>query len=929
MEQLIKEHLGDVANALASIIESKISKSLPTEEEIDNYLNIYGNMVYEVEMSNPDYKQYIKNLLVEKFQFKIEMGTLIYDEQCEPWFKDFKAKNDNMYFDRYKEYLRKYKGYNKNSLDVLDNDILDAIMDYLGNPNIQFNPRRGLVMGDVQSGKTSTYIGLICKAADAGYKAIIVLTGTVECLRQQTQKRLDEGFIGFDSDHMSKIQDNNIDYWVGVGRINHKRGVVLTSKNTDFVQSTAKNLGFSLENFKDTVLFVVKKNVSVLTKLLKWLTDLNATRGKIDYPLLVIDDEADNASINTNSDEENPTKINNLIRKLLGMFTKNNYVGFTATPFANVFINPNVIDDLFPKDFIYSLKAPAAYIGPQDMFLEHSKYKNSIVYNNDCEEVLPLNHKKYVEFTKLPFSLKSAMMAFYITNVIRDLKNETSSHRGMLINISRFNSPQEKILNVVDEFHNECLNCFKLYSKNIKFVGNNEIYKIAKHVFDAYYSSLNDNFTWEQVWNLIYDSNKTVETILVNSTSKMINYDDYKENGARLIVIGGLSLSRGLTIEGLCISYIYRSSQVYDVLLQMGRWFGFRNGYDDLFKVWMPAYMRNWYNEITVSVEELKDDLTRMQELHQKPSEFGIKIRSNTISLKITSRNKMLTSADYEYKKSIFGEFESTRAISSDLDINKANFNMVQNKLLELISCGYTYSKDFGNRYIFYGVPRKYIVDIMRNFNLGKAYAYFDKNGYSDFIDNYKGTELDLFDIGIVSIKDVQGTYDDRSINFAGIDVVKPSKSFDVIDEVIRFRKSRCQLVDPYEISYGLSEDQIKKAEEIQKNIVLSRNNGVMPEKINMSARSYLRIPRRPIFLIYLISLNLSEMSSDESEKDYNYWVDVKNKFSKNNVTPIAFAFGIPEYPNKTKEYINYKINMIEQQRKLTEEEFDDYDEGL
>lgn len=217
--------------------------------------------------------------------------------------------------------------------------------------------RRGLVMGDVQSGKTATYTALTCKAADAGYRLIILLTGTLENLRRQTQERLDAGFVGLDSSGLLTRERRKIE--VGVGEIDRRRmAMVFTSRLRDFNTILVNQLNLRIRDMAEPILLVVKKNKRILENLENWLRAYNAGESDvIDTPLLLIDDEADNASVNTRSEAQNPTAINERIRALLRLFTRNNYVGFTATPFANIFIDSDTEDemrgnDLFPRDFI-------------------------------------------------------------------------------------------------------------------------------------------------------------------------------------------------------------------------------------------------------------------------------------------------------------------------------------------------------------------------------------------------------------------------------------------------------------------------------------------------------------------------------------------------------------------------------------------------
>ena len=280
----------------------------------------------------------VKRDVAYKYQIQAHPGeSILADYEQTNWYDDRKAEIQQNFWTRYKNYLIDEKHFSPNVVSTLGNDTLDQkLMNYILDPKADYGKpvlKRGLIIGDVQSGKTSTYIGFICKAADAGYKVFILLTGTIESLRQQTQERVEEGFIGIDMSANTTGGKR-----VGVGLDNKPiHAMALTSRASDF-RGNSDKIAVSLGADKDAVVFVIKKNTTTLTKLTKWLIDLNADprTHKIDMPMLMIDDEADNASINTSSDKEDPTKINKLIRKLADVFTKSNYVGFTATPFANV-----------------------------------------------------------------------------------------------------------------------------------------------------------------------------------------------------------------------------------------------------------------------------------------------------------------------------------------------------------------------------------------------------------------------------------------------------------------------------------------------------------------------------------------------------------------------------------------------------------------
>lgn len=326
-------------------------KNKVTIEEIKKFVDFFS----QVNPLSEDEKKEVIQEVQAKIQIKIDKGILITEKNHKPWYLNAKGEINPLFWERYRSYLQS-QGWATSVINEMD-DATDSIMDLLGNPSQQAGFKRlGLCIGEVQSGKTANYIALINKAADAGYKIIILLTGIMEKLRSQTQERVDLGFTGLDSD--AYVNNNNADqYKVGVGNLDTSvTAWSLTTKSKDFRRSTASSIIPRIEDITVPVIFVLKKNSSVLKNLSNWFKLIS--KGKINFPMLLIDDEADNASINTNNPDNNPTAINKAIRELLDKFAKSNYVGFTATPYANIFIDPDTDDemlkgDLFPKDFIY------------------------------------------------------------------------------------------------------------------------------------------------------------------------------------------------------------------------------------------------------------------------------------------------------------------------------------------------------------------------------------------------------------------------------------------------------------------------------------------------------------------------------------------------------------------------------------------------
>ena len=816
-------------------------------------------------------------------------------------------------------------------MKTLSTDVLNPIMNQLGNPKATESfERYGLIIGDVQSGKTLNYIGLINKAADAGYKIIIVLTGTIETLRRQTQGRIDEGFVGFDSDSAIKKEDKI----VGVGNDSltkkERQAASFTTKESDFDGKIANTLGLSMNMLKTPVVIVAKKNVKILQRIYDWLYENNSkTGGKINYPLLLIDDEADNASINTKDEDDDPTKTNASIRKMLFLFSKYTYVGYTATPYANIFINPDVYDeklghDLFPKDFIFILTPNKEYIGGRDIFLDEGRYQKALIANDDCEAILPHSHKKDYWLNGIPESLKDALAMFAISNVIRDLRGDVNTHRSMLINISRFICMHDVIKDYVQSTFKSYLDSYFTYGKTNEDDAN---LVRAQKLYDSQYASAKTNYTWYEIKCKLYDSNKDVQFISVNSDNDMIDYKQYEEIGARTIFIGGMSLSRGLTLEGLCISYFFRFSRTYDVLFQMGRWFGYRKSYDDLVRIYMPTELMSWYRIITESNEQLRIDLLKMQLAMKKPSDFGIRVMNDSTKLKITNPGKMRSAAtDYETVIG-FGEVIPTPDIYVDPEINKANLNVtldvlaseIDNHDLKIETDGITNNK------CIKGVSVQAIEDIVRGTRFSSANDVYDKDAVLDFLSRYRDTYLNNWDVVFIEGSKKINT-NLIHLDKLNLDIHKPRKRFDTYYNYLRMQGSREQLHNPTDTSACLPSMEEKKRLDDEFKELYKRTHPTKESQAKnplTPAKQYLDTKNRnPLFMIFLVELSKEDISSKDE--------DSIKRLENNNAVPFGIALGIPKYTDEISDVTTYKINVVEQRKKREKENYvleDEYEE--
>ena len=384
-----------ISNLESMVAAALANQQSPTGEEIRTLIGDLRQLPILEGVTEEDAERLAKRF-EERVSITQHIGSILIERNHQPWLDAARARIDPYYWSRYRQHLIQ-DGFPTASIATLD-DVTNRVLGLMQDP-LRDGPwdRRGMVVGHVQSGKTANYTGLICKAADAGYKLIVVIAGVHNNLRSQTQRRVDEGFVGRDSARLLSRQD---DMFVGVGRFDHtRRPVTFTNTIRDFNKTTATGVGIPLQNLTEPAVFVIKKNSNTLKNLLEWLREHSARGGgeSIDEPMLIIDDEADNASINIRHGAGKVSRINGQIRQLLRMFNRSCYVGYTATPFANIFIDPDTDDqmrgeDLFPRSFIVSLDPPSNYFGATAVFLEGGDdYMRTI---EDNEDHLPIRHGK-------------------------------------------------------------------------------------------------------------------------------------------------------------------------------------------------------------------------------------------------------------------------------------------------------------------------------------------------------------------------------------------------------------------------------------------------------------------------------------------------------------------------------------------------------
>ena len=723
-----------------------------------------------------------QELIYDKIAFKVniawETGDTVTAKDYKKWYLNYISRNHESckYWPRFDDYLIT-EGFPGAVMSTLD-DETSTIIDLCGDPN---NPnmgqRKGLVMGDVQSGKTMNFTGVINKAADAGYKIIIVLAGTLNSLRSQTQKRIDYGFVGHTVDNMDESKK-----YVGVSLVpNGERfeAVSFTTTKKDFSTAYAKQNIASLSSYKEPIIFVIKKNVGLLKKLEGWLKSSEVNQRVLDgFPLLLIDDEADYASINTkkvNSDTD-PTKTNMWIRKVLELFKNHCYLGYTATPFANSFILPGSRDsmesaDLFPKDFIHCLKEPSNYFGPNKLFVTNDdgtlngEYENLFIiednedYENSENSILPTKQPRDFMISKLPESMIDAVFCFIISSTIRVIRGDKNKHMSMMINCSPKVVTQDKIKELLDlEFRKIKLSLQANSKIEIKKSLNSREIMRLKSIYGKYFSTVKESF--EDVLSLSYSTVMAIEIRAINGGPNGVpldyNEDNYGE-GRKLIAIGGYSLSRGITLEGLSVSYLIRNAAANDTLLQLGRWFGYRDNYSDLCKIFITPIAKSWYTRVTEVVSELKDYIKDMRKRDMTPLQFGMAVRNHPGSLLITSRNRMRSAITYDQEYNLDGKlvrasyhYKDPAIIDNNIKYCKklyANLDKVSNyKDHKKVFHG---SKETDSCHLYVKVPVQIIHEFLDTFKWYEDAASIKVDAIKEHLRNTP--EIKLFDIAFVS----------------------------------------------------------------------------------------------------------------------------------------------------------------------------------
>jgi hypothetical protein len=632
-----------------------------------------------------------------------EKPSIVISKTFEPWYHDARKARTSVYWDDYERYLRDTKAWGASAIAALDQTTTDVIERLSDPTRSSVKQTKGLVVGYVQSGKTANFTGVVAKAIDAGYRLIIVLTGTIEILRAQTQRRMDMELMGVENilagqDPTDPAVAKELDYqqdvdWLADRFVRHggtleQPGVVhvsrVTTHRNDYTrlpqgltrlkfQRTHKQkpLNDEVNLFNsDAYVAVIKKNSAPLQKLIRDLSPLKTDLAQL--PVLVIDDESDQASVDTtnparfsskpSAEERKRTTINRLITEILHICPRAQYVGYTATPFANVFVDPDDERDLFPADFVLSLHRPPGYMGVQEFHDVGTRWDDedkTVENSNELAHVRPLTGDVDFEPLVREAELQEALDSWVLSGAIKKFREDhggpTFRHHTMLVHES-----------VKQAEHKATADDVRAMWKASKFTSGAGLERLSA-LYDADFApvmaaraagqAVPNSFASLRLYVATAIQEMTVDEdpVLIVNSDKAIQEQqkklDFEADKVWRILVGGTQLSRGFTVEGLTVSYFRRKAGQADTLMQAGRWFGFRTGYQDLVRLYIrrdeAVDLYEAFEALLMDEEAFREELRQYQGLDEsgvplvEPRQIPPLVSQHLPWLKPTARNKM------------------------------------------------------------------------------------------------------------------------------------------------------------------------------------------------------------------------------------------------------------------------------------------------
>lgn len=776
-----------------------------------------------------------------------------------PWLRARAHEIDFRYWNRYRQFLIG-DGMSEHVVNAV-NAVTDTIVDLAGDPSTPGKwSRRGLVVGHVQSGKTANYLGVINKAADAGYRLVILIAGVHNNLRSQTQERVDFGFVGRDSDQILSRQVN-VDR-VGVGNINPAfTATAYTSRAYDFARNKAESLGNPLQNSSEPVILVIKKNPSILTNLIDWIRGTSASQGGLTLPMLVIDDEADNASVDTSKDQKAPRTINRLIRALLSLSSRNAYIGYTATPFANIFIDPDSENeeqgkDLFPRDFIVGLDTPSNYVGAREFFLSEDSERLTVELDA-TEDWLPVKHKIDWKIEGLHETLIEAIDCFVLSKAIRILRGSGARHHSMLVNISRFTRVQGDVAKEISRHVIGLQSAIQnRHAMPVDSALRDPIIRSLNQTWEKHYSSGDED--WSQVQQELHRASASIQVVEINASksSGKLDYRAHADTGLNVIAVGGNSLSRGFTLEGLTVSYFLRNTQMYDTLLQMGRWFGYRDGFKDLCRLFIRSEASDWYGFIADATEELRDEIRRMELVGLTPMDFGLAVRSHPGTLLVTAREKMRNTEEIVREVGLSGAMvESSALIASELARvrNIEAVSQIAKRLLERQQPSPVDPLEHLSSQLFRDVDTADILDFVASFSVHPGQLEMQTAPLTAYIRDRKLTQWDVVVVSNSRAKAPDDVEDMHGLSIGLQERIVEQRKISRFENALLVSGTKRRVASRGVERIGLSDEEVQRAKAAH-----GESKKSIPDRLYRAERT------RPLLMLHLLRAKTKEHAKAE-----------------------------------------------------------------
>ena len=687
-------------------LRQRLHRALATWDGVDSADWTDATLPYTPERRSRTYEALALDLATTEafdlwFPVSSNGGTVIISRSFEPWYTRERRTDRDFYWAAYSQYLMDVRHWNPESIAALDL-ATGQVVERLSDPaRAEAYQSKGLVVGYVQSGKTANFTGVLAKAVDAGYRLLIVLTGTIDLLREQTQRRIDMELVGRenilrridtdDAELMSFVDYQDDPDWIDdkflrLGFLPSERNypdiVRLTTHHADYKSLKAGITTLEVERrdksrpLHDPVnlyssgarIAVVKKNTSVLRKLVKDLKSIKAHLGEI--PTLIIDDESDQASVNTSNPKKwqegqvERTATNRLISELLQLLPRAQYVGYTATPFANVFIDPSDVEDIFPKDFLLSLERPPDYMGVRDFHDLEALPEGTLRTVSNSQElafVRPLQAD--IDTPARDLELRNAIDSFVVGGALKLYRERARPdiqfrHHTMLVHES---------FRQVD--HAELARKVQTLWKSAGYTSPSGLSRLSRLFYDDFLpvcraraADLPAPDDFEDLREHVGQAVARIATlsgdpvIIVNGDKDMAKEAiDFDRRAVWRILVGGTKLSRGFTVEGLTVAYYRRRTQQADTLMQMGRWFGFRRNYGDLVRLFIGRAepqgnkkidLYEAFDAIVKDEEAFREQLKQYATLVDgkpqiTPAEIPPLVSQHLPTLKPTAANKM------------------------------------------------------------------------------------------------------------------------------------------------------------------------------------------------------------------------------------------------------------------------------------------------